>query len=429
MKHRRRVVITGMGIVTPLASDLDVFWEKVLAGHSAVNRIRRFDVSAYPTQVAAEVVAFRSHDHRQPGEWPDAERIEQFALSAAWSALEDSGWRVDHSRGDRAGVVLAAGAGTYTHQEFLSSCSAAGTPQGPFDWSAFLRQYQLSLGRRAAERCSPGNIAVAVARRFRLTGPVMAVMMACSAGTQAVGDATRWIRRGTADLVLAGGSDSELYPMGLSSFCLLRALSTRNSSPSRASRPFDAGRDGFVLGEGAGVLVLENLERARARGARIYAEIVGFGSACDGYRVTDPHPEGKGAIPAMQRALRDAEVGPQQVDYINAHGTSTRVNDRVETLAIKTVFQKHAYRLAVSSTKSMIGHLTNAAGAVETIVTALTLRDERIHPTINYEVPDPECDLDYVPNRARRIPMEHAVSNSFAFGGQCASLLLRKYSD
>jgi 3-oxoacyl-[acyl-carrier-protein] synthase II len=254
----------------------------------------------------------------------------------------------------------------------------------------------------------------------------MTVMTACAAGTQAIGDAARWIRSGAADLVLCGGADSELYPMGLASFCLLGALSTRNDDPPRASRPFDAGRDGFVLGEGAGVLVLEELGHALARGARIRAEVAGFGSACDAYRVTDPHPDGEGAFLAMRRALEEARLRPDQIGYVNAHGTSTVANDRAETRALRRLLGEAAPRVPVSSTKSMIGHLTVAAGAVEAIATVLTLESGTIPPTINLEGQDPDCDLDYVPNAARRARVEAALSNSFAFGGQCASLVLAR---
>jgi 3-oxoacyl-[acyl-carrier-protein] synthase II len=254
----------------------------------------------------------------------------------------------------------------------------------------------------------------------------MAVMTACAAGTQAIGDAARWIRRGWADAVVAGGTDSELYPMGLASFCLLGALSTRDGDPSAASRPFEAGRDGFVIGEGAGILALEEREHALRRGARIHAEVLGFGSACDSYRVTDPHPEGRGAVQAMRQAVQEAGIETEEIGYINAHGTSTVANDRIETAAIKRLLGDQAPRVPVSSSKSMIGHLTVAAGAVEAIATIQTLKTQTIHPTINYETPDPECDLDYVPNRARKASLRYALSNSFAFGGQCASLLLAR---
>jgi 3-oxoacyl-[acyl-carrier-protein] synthase II len=255
----------------------------------------------------------------------------------------------------------------------------------------------------------------------------MGVMTACAGGTQAIGDATRWIRTGRADVAIAGGSDSELYPMGLASFCLLGALSTRNDAPAAASRPFDAERDGFVLGEGAGVLVLEERTRALRHGATIYGELAGFGSACDAYRVTDPHPEGIGAVLAMSRALADARVGPGGIDYINAHGTSTVANDRIETLAISRLFGERAARIPISSTKSMVGHATVAAGAVEAVATVLSLTQQVIHPTINQIARDPACPLDYVPNRARAASMETALSNSFAFGGQSACLVFRRH--
>jgi 3-oxoacyl-[acyl-carrier-protein] synthase II len=311
--------------------------------------------------------------------------------------------------------------GSYGHREVFLPCSAGRRNGGDFDWDAFHAALRSACAPRSAERRTPGSIATALARRFGFRGPVMSVMTACSGGTQALGDAARWIRDGRADVVLAGGADSELYPMGVASFCLLGALSTRAGEPAAASRPFDAARDGFVIGEGAGALVLEERSRAIARGAAIRAEIAGFGSACDSYRVTDPHPEGRGATLAMRRALDDAGVAAESVDYINAHGTSTVANDRIETLAIKRVFGS---RVPVSSTKSMIGHLTVAAGAVEAIATVLGMQNGAIPPTINQETPDAECDLDYVPNRSRAAAVTLALSNSFAFGGQCASLLL-----
>jgi 3-oxoacyl-[acyl-carrier-protein] synthase II len=311
--------------------------------------------------------------------------------------------------------------GSYGHREVFLPCSAGLRSAGDFDWDAFHAALRAACGPRSAERRTPGSVAAALARRFGFRGPVMSVMTACSGGTQALGDAARWIRDGRADVVLAGGADSELYPMGVASFCLLGALSTRGGDPAAASRPFDAARDGFVIGEGAGALVLEERSRAIARGAKIRAEIAGFGSACDSYRVTDPHPEGRGAVLAMGRALEDAGIAAEAVDYINAHGTSTVANDRTETRAIKRVF---GTRVPVSSTKSMIGHLTVAAGAVEAIATVLSIENRTIAPTINQDTPDTECDLDYVPNRAREVDVAFALSNSFAFGGQCASLLV-----
>lgn len=426
----QRVVITGMGVVTPLACDVGVLWQKLVAGCSAVKRIQRFDVTTFPTQIAAEMGRFQMPDScNLPREWRGFEPISQYAATAAWNAIEDSGIlkaRVDPAR---VGVSLAAGRGSYDHEEIFAACTAAAAANdGKFDWGVFGQQLKKTLKERAAQRRTPGTVPSLIAHHYGFRGPVMATMTACAAGTQALGDAARWIRMGLADIVVTGGADSELFPMGVASFCLLKALSTRNDDPASASRPFDAGRDGFVIGEGAGVMVLEGLDHALRRGALIYAEVVGFGAASDAYRVTDPHPDGRGAVLAMSRALQDAQIDPSQVGYINAHGTSTPANDRIETLAIKEVFGSSAGRIAISSTKSMIGHLTIAAGAVEAIVTALTLANQTIHPTINYESPDPSCDLDYVPNHPRSARVEYALSNSFGFGGQCASLALRTYS-
>jgi 3-oxoacyl-[acyl-carrier-protein] synthase II len=427
MTHARRVAVTGLGVVSPAGCRVGPFWESLTSGISAVSEIRRFDASSYPTRIAAEIPDFRLEDHADlPPEWKDLGRIGEYAGAAASLALEDSGLLRNGADRGRIGVLVAAGMGTYGHREVFEPCSAARSNAGDsFDWNAFASRLASVAQKRSAERRTPGSIPAALAHRHGLRGPVMSVMTACAAGTQALGDAARWIREGLADAVVAGGSDSELYPMGLASFCLLGALSTRNDEASTASRPFDASRDGFVIGEGAGVLVLEEMSQAIRRGARIYAEVAGFGSACDSYRVTDPHPEGKGAVLAMGRALEQAGVGSSAVGYINAHGTSTVANDSIETAAIKRLFGPGARSVPISSTKSIIGHLTVAAGAVEAIATALTLFHRRIHPTINYERPDPECDLDYVPKFSRAASIEYALSNSFAFGGQCASLLLK----
>jgi 3-oxoacyl-[acyl-carrier-protein] synthase II len=316
--------------------------------------------------------------------------------------------------------------GSYDHREVFAAC-AAGAANGGFDWQAVAAALRRHVLPHASARRTPGSIPVALAAEHRLAGPVMGVMTACAGGTQAIGDGLRWIRSGRARAVIAGGADSELYPMGLASFCLLGALSTRNDAPEEASRPFDGERDGFVMGEGAGVLVLEDRDHALWRRARIYAEVAGFGSASDAYRVTDPHPDGAGAVLAMRRALADANAADDEVDYINAHGTSTAANDRAETIAIKKVFGDRAARVPISSTKSMIGHPTVAAGAIEAIAVALTLRDQIVHPTINQRTPDPACDLDYVPNQARHATVSVALSNSFAFGGQAACLVLRRH--
>jgi 3-oxoacyl-[acyl-carrier-protein] synthase II len=357
-------------------------------------------------------------------------RIARFAGRAAADAMAHAGLSAAAIDRRRVGVAIAAGLGRYDHGEVFKPCAAAVPSDGSssFSWAAFTDAARRHLVPHAAARRTPGSIAAHVARRHGCGGPVLAVMTACAGGTQAIGDAARWIRTGRADVAIAGGADSELYPMGLASFCLLGALSCRNAEPARASRPFDAARDGFVIGEGAGVLVLEERQHAIDRGAAIHAEVAGFGSACDAYRVTDPHPDGTGAVLAMTRAIADAGLAPDRIDYVNAHGTSTPANDRIETLAIRRVFGDRAAQVPVSSTKSMIGHATVAAGALEAIVLVLTLARQTIHPTINLDSPDPDCDLDFVPHVARAARVEAALSNSFAFGGQSACLVCRRWS-
>jgi 3-oxoacyl-[acyl-carrier-protein] synthase II len=415
----RRVVVTGMGVVAPNGGDVPSFRASLEAGRSAVAPIRRFAASSFPTRIAAEIDDFPAPPSVDPELWEQLDRITRFALAASAQAIADANLRPASD----VGVVIAAGFGSYDHEEVFTA-AAAGQRANGFDWNAFRDQFQRTVKPRPLARWSPGSVPALVAQQHGFTGPVMSVMTACAAGTQALGDAARWIRRGDADVVLAGGADSELYPMGLASFCLLHALSRRNDAPEQASRPFSATRDGFVLGEGAAMLVLEERDHALARGAQIHAEILGFGSSSDSYRVTDPHPDGVGATLSMQRALAQANLRPDQVDYLNAHGTSTTLNDRIEVAAVKRLFGAHAHRLAISSTKSMIGHLTVAAGAVEAIATICALQEQLAHPTINLNDPDPECDLDFVPNTARAMKMDVALSNSFAFGGQCASLVL-----
>ncbi|HYO77157.1 MAG TPA: beta-ketoacyl-[acyl-carrier-protein] synthase family protein [Thermoanaerobaculia bacterium] len=415
----RRVVVTGMGVIAPNGADVDAFRASLEAGRSAVGPIRRFSASSFPTRIGAEIDELDAPAAIDPALWAQLDRIARFALAASVEAIADA--RLAPS--SHVGISIAGGLGSYDHEEVFTAASAGQTADG-FDWRAFREQFLRTVKPRALARWSPGSIPALIARQFGFTGPAMSAMTACAASTQALGDGARWIRRGDADVVLAGGADSELYPMGLASFCLLRALSRRNDEPQRASRPFSATRDGFVLGEGAGMLVLEEREHAIARGATIHAEVLGFGSACDSYRVTDPHPDGVGATLAMQRALAQAGLSATDVDYINAHGTSTTLNDRIEVAAVKRLFGDHAPRLAISSTKSMIGHLTVAAGAVEAIATICSLQEQLAHPTINLDDPDPECDLDFVPNEARPMKIDVALSNSFAFGGQCASIAL-----
>lgn len=423
MRHRRRAVITGMGVISAAGCDVDAFWRNLSDGRSAVAAIRRFDASAYPSRIAAEVD--ERHVPTLDARWQGRGRIARFAAAAAELAIADA--RIAQAPAwPHAGVAIAAGMGSYAHDEVFIPSALARASRAEFDWTGFTDALRRGLAPKAAERRTPGSIPADIAHQHGLQGPVMTVMTACAGGTQAIGDALRWIRLGRADIVVAGGSDSEIYPMGLASFCLLGALSKRNDSPELASRPFDGARDGFVLGEGAAMLVLEEREHALRRGARIYAEVAGFGSACDAYRVTDPHPDGVGASLAMSRAMADAGLAPTGISYINAHGTSTMANDRIETLAIKRVFGEHASRVAISSTKSMLGHATVAAGALEAIACALTLTHQRLHPTINQGTPDPHCDLDYVPNHGRAGRVDAVLSNSFAFGGQTASLIFSR---
>jgi 3-oxoacyl-[acyl-carrier-protein] synthase II len=412
-----------MGVVSPAGCESSTFWQNLLAGRSAVAPIRRFDASGYPSRIAAEV-----NDDDLPrldGRWDGRGRIARFAAAATQLAVADAQVR-DCPAWSTAGVVIAAGMGSYTHDEVLVPVARARASEPAFNWPAFTAALRDGLAPMMAERRTPGSIPALIAHEYGLQGPVMTVMTACAGGTQAIGDALRWIRRGRAEIVVAGGSDSEIYPMGLASFCLLGALSKQNASPASASRPFDGARDGFVLGEGAAVLILEEREHAIRRGARIYAEVAGFGSACDAFRVTDPHPDGIGGGLAMTRAIADAGLTAAAIDYINAHGTSTIANDRIETLAIRRVLGDHARRVSISSTKSMIGHATVAAGAIEAVACALTLTSQQVHPTINQGTPDPDCDLDYIPNVARPARVDAVLSNSFAFGGQSASLVFKR---
>ncbi len=428
MTPDRRVVVTGVGAVAPGvpgAVGAERLWRNLLAGISAVSPISRFDASGFPTRIAAEVRGLEAAAAALPPDFAVRSRIARMAALALGEALEASHLPDDAATRAETGLVLAAGMGAYGHAEVFAPASGAWA-NGAFDAVRFATDLCAALEPLAAERQSPGSLAARLARLYGVKGPVLAVMTACSAGTQAIGDAFAWVREGRADVVLAGGADSEIYPMGLASFCLLGALSTRNDEPERASRPFDASRDGFVLGEGAAFLVLEERERALGRGAPVLAEVAGFGSACDAFRVTDPHPHGDGAVLAMTKALSDAGMEPSEVGWVNAHGTSTRANDRVEAAALARVFGGHLPRLPVSSTKSMIGHLTVAAGAVEAVATVLALRDGVVHPTRNQETPDAECPLDTVPEGARRVALEAAISNSFAFGGQTACLAFRR---
>jgi 3-oxoacyl-[acyl-carrier-protein] synthase II len=428
----RRVVITGMGAVTPLGNSVKELYENQLAGRSGVDFIKHFDASTFPTKFAAELKGFAlSAFVKDPSRWKYAGPNAQFAAAAAQQALQDSnlldGATVDRTR---FGVYLGSGEGIQNFEHMSNLISASYRKEkDAVDSTEFIR---LGVTRFHAEseyeqemHTTPGHLA----DYFDLEGPNYNCLTACAASSQAIGEATELIRHGEADLMLSGGSHSMIHPFGVTGFNLLTALSTENEHPRNASRPFDLNRSGFVLGEGAGMLILEELDHAKKRGARIYAELTGYGSTCDAFRLTDSHPEGRGAIACIQGALNDAHLKPDAIGYINAHGTSTQVNDRVESLAIKQVFGPQAYHVPISSSKSMLGHLIAAAGAVELITSIMTILRGVIPPTINYETPDPECDLDYVPNTAREKKVDHVLSNSFGFGGQNVSLVVSRFKD
>lgn len=409
----RRVVITGLGLVTPLGIGVQATWEALLQGKSGVGPITSFDPSAYPCHIAAEVTDFDPSHYVEKKDIKRMERFAHFALAGATMALEDAALPLDDAMAPRAGCLLGVG----------------------FGGLAALERNHAALLRDGPQRISPFFVPMLIANmasghvcmRFGLRGPNSCVTTACAAGTHAIGDAYRLIQRGDADVMVSGGCEAAITPMGLGGFCAMRALSTQNDSPQQASRPFDKQRDGFVLGEGAGILVLEELQQARQRGATIYAEVVGYGMSADAYHMTQPDPDVRGVALCMQHALRDAEVTPQEIGYINAHGTSTPYNDKYETLAIKKVLGDHAYHVAISSTKSMTGHLLGGAGGIEGVFTALALHHSVVPPTINLETPDDDCDLDYVPHTRRELPLQVAMSNSLGFGGTNACIVFKRY--
>ena len=410
----RRVVVTGIGLVSSVGIGTGANWDALLAGRSGIGRITRFDVTQFATQIAGEVKDF---DPQQFVEKKDVKKMDifiQYAIAASQFAMDDSGLVVTPAIADRIGVFIASGIGGFSTIEREHRALLEGGPRkiSPF----FIPSAIINL--------ASGQVSI----RFGAKGPNSATCTACSASAHAIGDAYEMIRRGAADAMIAGGSEAAITPMGVGGFGAMRALSTRNDDPHRASRPFDRDRDGFIIGEGSGVVIIEELEMARARGARIYAELVGYGMSADAYHITAPSEDGEGAVRVMRQCLQSAGVGPEAVNYINAHGTSTPYNDRLETLAIKKAFGQHATRLAISSTKSMTGHLLGAAGGLEAGITALAVHTQQVPPTINLDNPDPECDLDYVPHTARKLPIEYALSNSFGFGGTNAALLLKRYA-
>jgi len=411
MNQHRRVVVTGVGAVTPLALTADETWQGLLSGRSGIGPITQFDASDFPTRIAGEVKGFDPQNYIDSKEARRMSRSSQFAVAAAQEALAAAGLKPP--LGEKAGVLIGAAV-------------------GGAEW---LVKQAYVLRDRGLARISPFAITAMVAnmpshhvsRWAQALGPISTVVTACASGTQAVGEATEFIRRGTADVMIAGGVEALIIGVAIAGFCVMRALSTRNDEPERASRPFDVSRDGFVYSEGCGVLVLESLEHAQARDAPILAEVLGHASSSDGFHVAQPDPEGRGAIRAMTWALEDAAISPDQVSYINAHGTSTPINDVIETRAIKRVLGEHAYDIPINSTKSMIGHALGGAGAIEAAVCVQTIRDQIVHPTLNLEEPDPECDLDYVPGEARPADVQVVLSNSFGLGGQNACLVLGRF--
>jgi 3-oxoacyl-[acyl-carrier-protein] synthase II len=407
----RRVVVTGLGAVTAIGHEVNAFWASLIAGQGGIRRITLFDPSEFASQIGAEVRDWDAALHMDAKEARRNDRYTHFGFVAANQAFADAGLDMAREDADRVGVMIGSGIG------------------GMYTYESQLRV----LAERGARKVSPftipsliGNMCAGlVAIEHGARGPNFGLVSACATGTHALGEAAHTIRRGDADVMIAGGSEAAITPFAYASFCAMKAMSTRNDAPERASRPFDRNRDGFIMGEGAGVLVLESLEHAQARGARIYCELAGYAATCDAFHITQPDPEGKGLSMAMKRALASAQVAPEQIDYINAHGTSTPYNDKFETLAIKKVFGEHARRVPISSTKSMTGHLLGAAGGIESVIAVKTIQSQIIPPTINLEDPDPDCDLDYVPNVARSVPVRTVLSNNLGFGGQNAAIVFR----
>ena len=411
---RRRVVVTGLGAITAVGQNVTEMWENLVAGRSGIDYVTLFDASPYPSRIAGEVKDWDPTRYLARKEARRMARCSQFAVGMAQQALEDAGLPTDGSLGERAATVIGTGLGGFEiYQQAITEATRRG-------------RYRISP--MVAVGGLPNMPAFHISQRFGAMGPLTTVVTACAAGTQAVGEAAELIRRGFADVVIAGGVEALVGDMFFASFSSMKAISTRNDPPQKASRPFDANRDGFIISEGGAALILEDMEHALARGAHIYAEIIGHSASADAYHVAAPHPEGQGAQNAMRWAIEDAGIRPEDVDYINAHGTSTRLNDKTETYAIKKIFGEHAYNLAINSTKSMIGHAFGGAGAIEAVVSVLSVFYDLLHPTINYETPDPECDLDYVPNQARKQRVDIALSNSFGLGGQNACLVVKKFA-
>ncbi|MEO7674846.1 MAG: beta-ketoacyl-ACP synthase II [Pyrinomonadaceae bacterium] len=412
---KRRVVVTGLGLVTACGNDVPTTWAAMMNGENGADYIKKFDPEKFSVQFACEVKNFDPLSFLDKKEARRMGAFTHFAIAAADEAVKDSGLVIDASNDEMVGTYISSGIGDFwaierEHEKLLNS--------GPDRVSPF---FIVS----AIVNLASGNVSI----RHGAKGPNSATATACSAGAHAIGDSFRLIERGDADAMICGGAESAITPMSVAGFASMRALSTRNDDPKRASRPFDAERDGFVIGEGSGIMILEELEFAKARGARIYAEIAGYGMSGDAFHVTMPDETGSGAIRVMERAIKDAGITPGQIGYVNAHGTSTPYNDKFETLAIRKVFGEHAEKLAVSSTKSMTGHALGAAGGIEAVFSVLAMHENKLPPTINYEFPDPDCDLDYIPNVAREAKVDYVLSNSFGFGGTNACLIFKRYSE
>jgi 3-oxoacyl-[acyl-carrier-protein] synthase II len=410
----RRVVVTGLGVVAPNGNTVEEYWDNLVAGRGGAGPLTHFDTDGFSSKIACEVKDFHPEQYIDAKKLRRMDTFVQYALTGAVMAMNDAGLEVgkDGLDPNRIGVIVGSGIGGIG---VIEQQHAVLLEKGPRRVTPLLIPMLIS-------NMAAGQISI----YFTARGPNSCVVTACATAAHSIGDAYRVIERGDADVVIAGGTEAAITPLGCAGFCIMKALSTRNDDPEHASRPFDRERDGFVIGEGSGILIMEEYERARERGAEIYAEIVGYGMAADAFHITAPDPEGLGGSRAMSVSLEHAGLNPEDVDYINAHGTSTPLNDTAETNAIKTVFGDHAYKVAISSTKSMTGHLLGAAGGIESIATILTIKNGIIHPTINYEYPDPECDLDYVPNEAREAKVDVAITNSFAFGGQNATLVFKK---
>lgn len=411
---KRRIVVTGAGIISPLGTGMEKNWRGIVEGKSGIRRITRFDVANYPVQIAGEVPDFNPEEFIEKKEVKKMDTFIHYAVAASIMAAKDAGLEVTSENAERVGVYIGSGIGGLPAIEHWHTVLKEKGPGRvtPF----FIPMVIINL--------ASGQVSI----RLGAKGPNSSAVTACATGNNSIGDAFKIIERGDADVMIAGGTESVITPLCVAGFSSMKALSTRNDAPEKASRPFDKNRDGFILGEGAGILVLEEMKTAKKRGARIYAEIIGYGMTADAFHITNPAPEGEGAVRCMNMALKSADVNFEDVDYINAHGTSTPVGDAAETMAIKKVFKEHAKRLAVSSTKSMTGHLLGAAGGIEAVITVLSTYHNIMPPTINYETPDPECDLDYVPNKAREKKINVAMSNSFGFGGTNATLVFKKFN-